>query len=234
MCSGGVSQPEAKPGFSPGNDGTFIPCSPETACVGDGECAEGYEGDRCAACSVGFHRVAGYCRPCGPATLLAALLGCVALVAFCVCLVLFNLRNSGRASRLSSLVIGLNALQVVAQFGRLALAWPPYVQTLFDILSLFNFSIEFVAPECAISSGNPFVLRYIATMLLPAVTLLVLGVGYGCFAGAARVLQLAGDRVHEVTRAFFQAASQLVLILYLPLSVAAFEYFDCVDAGVSE
>ena len=61
------------------------------------------------------------------------LAGCAGVLGVCVGLFMVNLRDSQLTSAHAA-VIGLNALQIAAQVGRLDLAWPTYVQRIFGAL----------------------------------------------------------------------------------------------------
>lgn len=77
-----------------------------------------------------YHRVRGDCRPCGAIATISLITGVVLVIVFCVILFVYNLRGSDAAS-FPSLIIGLNALQIAAEYGRLSAAWPPLVKTVF-------------------------------------------------------------------------------------------------------
>lgn len=131
--------------------------------------------------------------------------------------------------QLTSVVIGVNALQIVAWFGRVAIAWPPTIRALFDVVSLLSLNIELGGPECySASSGSAFFLRFFLGLSLPGIVIVSLCFYYAMFAAlSARKLVAATPTV--LRRAALQSAAQLCLVLYLPLCSTLFEYFDCYD-----
>lgn len=72
----------------------------------------------------------GECRSCGSIATLSLIAGVLLLVAFCIALFVYNYRGATTVA-LPSLVIGLNALQIVAEYGRLSAAWPPVLKSIF-------------------------------------------------------------------------------------------------------
>lgn len=104
-----------------------------------------------------------------------------------------------------------------------------------DLLATFNFSIEFVAPECVGtgSGANPYILRYVLTLLLPLVLGLVLAGVYAVYVAVGVIQEKSQHWYTEARRSVLQSAAQLCLVLYLPLSIATLEFFDCVPVGVS-
>lgn len=73
--------------------------------------------------------MAGYCRPCASPTAVLVLCLC-GLLAVCAGLLVLNLKETGIYTATSA-VIGVNALQIIAQFGRLDVAWPKAAQRVF-------------------------------------------------------------------------------------------------------
>ena len=42
-------------------------------------------------------------------------------------------------------------MQVLSMFANFGFAWPPAITSLFNLLSLVNFNLELLAPECSVS-----------------------------------------------------------------------------------
>lgn len=233
-CRGGKAGPVARPGYTTVGNDAFAACVPAEACARGDDCAEGYTGDRCAACAAGYSRVAGYCQACG-ARATTGLIGMVAVsLAVCGGLLVSNLRSSVLAHA-TSLVIGVNALQVVAQFGRLNIAWPYAVQTMLDTMSSANMNVELLAVECIGAGGSAgtsaYYTRFALAMSLPFMLVVVVLTLYAAGRGLSAALAWSSPTPEEWNRAALQAMVQLVLFLYLPLSATLLEFFDCVPSG---
>ena len=94
ICSGGVADPIAAPGYFPTARAAFVPCTPPEACVGGvtaaavvvsgasvSGCASNYAGDRCSTCSSTAYRLKSECRACpNTAWLLFLLFGAAIMV----------------------------------------------------------------------------------------------------------------------------------------------------------
>ena len=133
----------------------------------------------------------------------------------------FNLAESVRY-KFAAAMIGLNALQISAMYGKLDLDWGPVARVYFDVAAAVNIDFELTSPECAAAAGTDvWVLKWVLTLLLPvfAGTLL-------CVIGGAVVLlssRSRGEVISGVGRAWFQ----ILVLLYLPLVNAAFAPFGC-------
>lgn len=115
---------------------------------------------------------------------------------------------------------------------------------LLDALSLVSLNVELVGLECLSASESPsFFIRFYVTAFLPVI---VVGMLLGCagviWAGLtlrARYLNNSttaptADTSVSLWLAVLKTLSQLVLVLYLPLSSAVFEYFDCIPSGLED
>lgn len=181
----------------------------------------------------GYHRVAQSCKKCGAWVNLVFVGGLLGLGLFAGASLWLNTR-SHNLSHTTSLFIGVNAFQIVAWFGRLGIAWPPLVRSLFDLVSVLSMNIELGGPECfAGTNKNTFFLRFFLGLSLPIIVLLLLIVYYTILAAALRYGKLgsSGLTVTALRRAVAQSSFQMALVLYLPLCSTLFEYFDCSDVG---
>ena len=100
----------------------------------------------------------------------------------------------------------------------------------FDVVGVVNLDFELASPECSVvGEVDVWVLKLVLTLLLPVFAAVVLGVvglgvaglvvgGVGWF-GGKNVAQLGS----AVVRAWFQS----LVLLYLPLTGAAFSVFGC-------
>ncbi|KNC52378.1 fibronectin type III domain-containing protein [Thecamonas trahens ATCC 50062] len=232
LCSGGLGQPQAAPGFFPdaSNPGLFISCPQPSACTGSGQCAAGYTSRLCAQCADGYYRMGGSCRKCSSGrtgvVVLLLLIGAAGVTAV---LIGFNLAEAINY-KFASVMIGLNALQISAIFGQLQLDWGTFATTYFDVASAMNVDFALASPECSSAGGTDvWVLKLWLTLLLPvfaACMVAAVGVGY---AGVikARLTPLRTRTMAALVSACGRSLFQLVVLLYLPLTAAAFSVFGC-------
>ena len=232
VCAGGVARPVAGPGFFPeaGESTLFLACPNPAACAGNGQCRVGYGGRQCGSCASGFYRLRGQCYKCnnGVNTLVTVVLVVVAL-GVSAALLCFNLAEGVRY-RFAAAMVGLNALQVSALYGRLEFDWGEVAAVYFDVAGAVNLNLELTSPECSVIAGTDvWVMKLVLTLLMPlfsGLALALVGVvvgglvvgGVGWF-GKKNVAQLRSAWV----RAWFQS----LVLLYLPLTGAAFSVFGC-------
>ena len=183
-CAGGGSRPVSLPGYVPGSTlGSFVECTQNrAACIGGGACARGYEGALCARCQKGWYALQSKCFECrrgqSGLVLTAFVVGAFLLAAF---LIVVN-KSQKKVYGMASLVIGLNSLQIAALYGDLDLDWPPVAQSLLSALTFFNLNVELTSPECSVDVPNPWLMKFVFTMLLPLVFAGVFAICYaiGC------------------------------------------------------
>ncbi|KNC51234.1 uncharacterized protein AMSG_11994 [Thecamonas trahens ATCC 50062] len=233
VCDGGWTKPRAGRGFFPidGSEELFLSCPNAAACVGGGRCAAGYQSTMCSACAHGYYRLGTACRPCdstrqGVIITLLVLAG-VALVAL---LLVFNLSEQLNY-RFAAAMIGLNALQVAALYGKIEIEWGDFGDLFFDIASSVNLNIELSSPECAASAGvDVWVVKLILTLLLPVMAAIVVVI---VVCTTFYPLQMAGAPwfCHKTSAQLISASVrtmfQILVLLYLPLVAAAFSVFGC-------
>ncbi|KNC50974.1 fibronectin type III domain-containing protein [Thecamonas trahens ATCC 50062] len=232
LCTGGTARPVAGPGFFPDeSDPTlFLACPNPDACAGQGRCQAGY-GDRlCAQCLPDYYRLRGKCYACkaGVNTIVTVLLVLAALVV-AAALVSFSLAEAVRY-KFAAAMIGLNALQISALYGRLELDWGPVAAVYFDITSFVNLNLELTSPECSLASGaDAWVIKLVLTLVLPvlaAAAIVVVGCGFA--AGITIKLRpVASYSLGQLAGACKRAWFQSLVLLYLPLTGAAFSVFGC-------
>ena len=232
VCDGQTARPVAGPGYFPGAaDGSlFEQCPNSRSCTGGGGCAAGYESRLCAECADGYYRLRSKCVKCAPArdSLITVLL-IAALVGVSAGLMVFNL-TEGLRYKFAAASIGLSNFQVAAMYGRLDLDWGPVADAYFNVVSFFNVSLDITSPECSLASGvDVWALKWGLTLVAPAfvaILLIVVGAvflllvwgGVGWF-GRKNGAQVRGAWV----RTYFQ----IMVLLYLPLTSAAFAPFGC-------
>jgi hypothetical protein len=126
---------------------TFYACPNTDACVKPsssgslsliGECAKGYQGNMCHACSSGYSRSSeNKCGTCPDISINALRLACISLVVVIVCgvMVRSTLRTAYEPKKLHSIYIKIfmNYLQLVLLTTQFKLEWPEFVQDMFFV-----------------------------------------------------------------------------------------------------
>jgi hypothetical protein len=126
---------------------TFYPCPNTDACLKPsssgslsliGECAKGYQGNMCHACSSGYSRSSdNKCGTCPDISLNALKLAGISLVVVVVCAVMVRstLRTAYEPRKLHSIYIKIfmNYLQLVLLTTQFELEWPDVVQSMFFV-----------------------------------------------------------------------------------------------------
>lgn len=145
-------------------------CQPPEACTRvDGNvdefisnCAIGYTGRQCGACSSGFYKLEESCLPCedSNAALIWVLIGLV------IVLIFFTLLT-GRPTffKFHSLGISFAWIQMVALFSSVPSNWPVQIQVFFQVLGFSNLKLDLFSPECAVEVS--FWAKYYAVTLVP-------------------------------------------------------------------
>ena len=232
VCEGGVVRPVAGPGFYPEEGGStlFLACPNTRSCVGNGVCAPGYRGRLCAQCDDGYYALRGSCFACnnGVNVGVTALL-VLGAVGVCGGLVVFNLAEGVRY-RFAAAVIGLNGLQIAGQYGRLELDWGAVGAVYFDVVGALNLNVELTSPECSLAKGvDAWAMKLVLTLVLPV--FVGLGIVFvGCVVAGlvvGRVGWFGRKNGSQVKGAMVRAWFQGLVLLYLPLTGAAFSVFGC-------
>ena len=146
QCPGGLMEPTALIEWWRISRASFRLCAPRHACVGNNTCRDGFTGSFCASCADGFYRLSADCKQC-PDTAAQSL---ILIVLGCVILVLIVYWITSKDLRLASVNVGVDFMQVTALGASFGLAWPAYIQTMFDMSSVSNLNFEVAAPECTI------------------------------------------------------------------------------------
>jgi len=116
----------------------FFACPYKAACITSslnrsGTCAEGYEGNMCQSCSVGYFRWSCVrCSKCPNSTIHTVGQLAVWLVILILCVLLINLSLKIDNSESTDIKIFLNYLQLVMLFDSFNLAWPELMLQLFN------------------------------------------------------------------------------------------------------
>jgi hypothetical protein len=136
--------------------------------VGEESCTDGYEGDRCSACTPfdkslacheldpqinGYYRLESRCEPC-PCTwftfpyMIATVF--VASLGFMFLLDTVDASYAEHASTLAApLFILISFCQTIAVFLDTDIPWPAFLRKLMLAFSFLNFNVELTRPECS-------------------------------------------------------------------------------------
>ena len=169
------------------NSTTVYQCDLEFACLGSlsendftGTCAEGYTGNKCLGCEIGYSRSGPYkCAAC-PSTAQN-----VVIIVFLMLLIIFisvvlvrsTLKSAYTPSALHSIYIKIftNYLQLVLLTTKFELKWPAYVSQLFSVQqSAATISDQIFSLDCYLTNKEDSVVqtyynKVIITVLLPLI-----------------------------------------------------------------
>jgi len=152
-----------------------LPCLPSDSCLGNNTCSGGYVGDRCATCAEGYYRINGRCEVCPdhPWLIFVVLLLCICTAGY----VAYKLAQKN--VNLGILSIGIDYFQVLAIFGAADVSWPPELIDMYNSFSVFNFNVDFLAPDCWTANASlPFKTKWIGITLSPLVVLILIAIFY--------------------------------------------------------
>ncbi len=133
----------------------FLQCASVEACPGNNQCGVGYSGRACGSCSPHYYHLNDACKS-AKKFVFWFLSACpsnaplyVLLVLICIILMAFILLRLGastyRGATFSSVI---NMIQISALFASFKLQWPSEIQSVFNVLTSFNFNIDLTSPEC--------------------------------------------------------------------------------------
>ncbi|KNC46507.1 uncharacterized protein AMSG_02943 [Thecamonas trahens ATCC 50062] len=239
VCAGGDAQPLAATGWFPSEQPeVFLACPVASACTGDGTCQAGYTSRLCAECARGYYRLGSRCLRCragaNSAVVVALVVGCLAAIAM---MLGFNLSTSLHY-KFASVMIGFNALQIAALYGRLDLEWGEVARAVFSFASSLNINFELTSPECAASANaDVWVLKWALALALPIFAALALGavtccifvpmLAYGLLDNFAA---FEGTNWSMLRWAAGRTWFQILVLIYMPLCSAALSVFGCEQA----
>ena len=184
----------------------------------------------CGECVDGWYRLQGKCRKCNSAlNALFAILLFLGAVAVVTGLLLFSM-SEGLRYKFAAAMMSLNALQISAIYGRLELDWGSVADAYFEVASGLNLNMEISSPECSLARGvDTWVFKWVLTLLLPVwISLILLGVAgvvWGLIKG--QVWWFGSKTQAQLVSAGGRTLFQLLVLLFLPLSNAAFAPFGC-------
>ena len=208
-------------------DVCIVPCDPQSSCLGDNICAEGYTSKpplwRCAYCDKGYYKRSGACIKC-PNSPAALFIGFILLV---VVIAIVGFMMNRKQVNIAVISIGVDFFQVLAIFAEADIAWPPVIVNLLHVLSAFNLNIEIVAPECLIPSVS-YKQKFWFIMLLPLCITFLFGLYYTSILLYKALIQGQPKRTwHTHKPALISSCLVLVYLLYLYLTRTVFDVFNC-------
>eukprot|EP00854_Cymbomonas_tetramitiformis_P000943 gene943-1458_t len=109
-----------------------------------GHCAEGYTGRLCKRCSTGYYDLGGDCFKC-PENKELFTLGAVVLVV--TAWVLLGVYMAGTYASLNLLLL---FFQIGSMLQGFSMGWPASMETWITGVSIVNFDVDFISPQCVI------------------------------------------------------------------------------------
>ena len=165
--------------FHIGN-GTFVKCNPPESCMMGSSsgntaasmvCTPGYKGLRCGQCDASYYRLGALCVPCA-AWLASPVLAIFLLLLACVVVIgVFALIRKYDLGFLSMLTTYLQALAILTKS---KIAWPEFVDGMFNVFSFLNFNVELASPECYDTTDTAYEAKFYATLVAPVIIGLVI------------------------------------------------------------
>eukprot|EP00300_Choanocystis_sp_HF-7_P017641 c19785_g2_i1.p1 GENE.c19785_g2_i1~~c19785_g2_i1.p1 ORF type:complete len:475 (-),score=84.28 c19785_g2_i1:48-1343(-) len=132
----------------------------------------------------------------------------------------FNLGK--HTHRFVAAMIGLQAMQISAMFGRLELDWGKFADAYFNTLSILNVNLQLSSPECSFSRKvDAWMVIWLLTMALPLFAAIAVAIAS---LGATLLRRWSGAEILDGAR---RAWVQALTLLYLPLIMMALSLFGC-------
>jgi hypothetical protein len=120
-------------------------------------------------------------------------------------------------------------------FAQTDIAWPAVIESLFQIMSAFNFNLDLIAPECAIPSVN-VVDKWLAIELLPLLAMAVFMILHAVKT-LHKLLCTTKTKGPKLTSHVPVMISTLIVIirtLYLYLTRTTLDVFNCIPTVPSD
>ena len=207
----------------------FFPCDPRQICLGDNECAVGYEGERCAQCSENYYRLDGECKECPDNPWVVIVMALVLIPGGCFLLYFLNKKMVNMALY----VILLDYVQVLSIFARSRVTWPQIVKDIFQFFSVFNLNIEILSPECAIPDVT-YDKKWFTVMLIPIViTGLFFSIHFFLYVYKCLVLRRGKGKRNRHFPVMLSSIISFIYFMYLYLSRTTLDVFNCQVSAVA-
>lgn len=211
-------------------------CSYEEACLGSptanmsrtGVCAQGYEGNLCAVCSLGYSRSGiSTCLKCPPLqtnvglTCLMAIIG-LSLVALAIFLAVRGAKKT--QSRMAIYMkIFVNYLQTLAVVVSIDLGWPAFVRSFLNAQHLMgNVAEQLFSVSCILQEMDIFSVYYgevVIIIVLPAALIVLFMISF--------LLLSAFTAIHFIRDKAVTSAVVILFILHPSLTKLLFSSFSC-------
>jgi hypothetical protein len=126
---------------------------------------------------------------------------------------------------LGFIMIAVDYFQVLSIFARSKIAWPPAVERMLQLMSIFNINIEITAPEC--SFDITYELKWTITMLLPVLALTIFGLIHVFAYLRKRCILGQKENLHSHAPVMVSVSLTTMYYLYLFLTRSTLDIFNC-------
>jgi hypothetical protein len=206
----------------------FLPCDPKEACLGDNVCATGYVGERCGECNPGlYYRRNGKCIECpSNVWLLPALFALLVVVVAGGAYILHRL-DAAVSGFGTALFVAVDHMQVLSILAKTRVRWPPFLASILEFLSVFQFNIDLVGLDCAVPNIG-YELRWLGTELLP-IAFMVLFLLLHCVLWIYKCAVMRQDKLrrNDHISSLISTSILLCYVLYLQVTRTAFDALNC-------
>ena len=234
-CPGGYRVwPEPGCWNSGENDTDVVRCDPPERCLGyqDGLviCADGYTGDLCGSCDLGYFARNDVCLPCSAQTnwLLWVTQALFVLLYLTVTIV-------GTEAALSVFFFLLIIAQALRAIGQISSEQQPeFLKQFYSLLAIVTFDPEFVKPGCTLG-GSSFTSKFLLSAIFILVVVTILFIALPVY-GYLRASYWPRHHKPAYWRAFAQkrrirAIVMYIHFIYINLTTLALTAMYCIKAG---
>jgi hypothetical protein len=207
----------------------FLPCEPKSACLAAtaymlGNCSEAYAGQRCSLCAPGHYRVTGKCEVCPKCPV------CMYLIFIGAGILGATIAHYLSKKRIECAVfsIGVDYFQVLAMLMRADVAWPAAVRNLYHWLSIFNFNLDLLAPECSLPSF-PYWQKWVVIEMLPLFCFLIFISFHLAKVFHKRVVLGRTKKLHSHGHRVIGYMIMAFYFLYLYITRTTLEIWNCTE-----
>jgi hypothetical protein len=208
----------------------IVVCDNDYKCPGStalNSCPQNREGVACDLCAVNFVDEGNKCAECGK-KLTATPLILTLIAAFAIAFGLYGysaqevcVQSETFLTVALTFALLVNSLQVLGAFRELNLDWPEPLKSIYWILSIFTFNVEFLNPGCVFNVNRPE-LTYLGSLLTHPCFAVLLGL---VFLIARSAPPPVGRKV-EMTKVL-NAQGLVLMVFYISLSVVTMVPWQC-------
>ena len=125
--------------------------------------------------------------------------------------------------------IAVDFFQVLSLFGQIGIVWPSPISDILEVMSLFNFNPEIVAPECTVEME--YSTKWYISMAIPFVSLIFIILCQLCilYAKPAILGESLSNHDSDIISKGTNALVSISTICYLSITKRSFEIFDCIE-----